>query len=211
MADLLRHLIVPGSPESFHTANSDKAPSPPASSETTEEAGLTSPRSENHCSTATVHTTALQAAGLPVYDIDEYLASPATQAVLDSSTDPTEPVQIGGPKTSHFVPLLNTLCQAKGLTPVYEILAQDGRFGAKLTVGGETVEREGTWTTKKEAREKLAECGVEVVRDLTPTAASAVTNGDNWGGSDADADKRMNNLTQSGPPDRADGPAKPIS
>ncbi|KAI4134070.1 MAG: hypothetical protein LQ347_001839, partial [Umbilicaria vellea] len=185
MGDLLQHLLLPGSQESFHTADGNEPPSPRALNETAEEPHLRTSQDENACSTATIHTTALQAAGLPVFDIDEYLSSPATQAVLDSSparkpktsqhqlsksssstgppsADHTEPVQLGGPKTSHFVPLLNNLCQAKGLTPVFEILDHGGGFGGKLLVAGETVEREGTWGTKKEAREKLAEFGVEV-------------------------------------------------
>lgn len=206
MGDLLQHLIFPSSQESFHTANGDEPPSAPAVNETAEAPRLKTSQNENACSTATIHTTALQAAGLPVFDINEYLSSPATQAILDSSparkhktsqhqlsksssstgppfTIPTEPVQLGGPKTSHFVSLLNNLCQLKGLTPVFEILDHDGGFGGKLLVAGETVEREGTWATKKEAREKLAESGVEVVRNLasTPAGSSGAT-GDNWVG-----------------------------
>ena len=49
-------------------------------------------------------------------------------------------------------------------------------------MGGKTVEREGVWASKKEAREKVAELGTEVVRGLDSAVTGAGRGSENWVG-----------------------------
>ena len=49
-------------------------------------------------------------------------------------------------------------------------------------MGGRTVEREGVWASKKEAREKVAELGTEVVRGLDSAATGVGGGSENWVG-----------------------------
>ena len=89
--------------------------------------------------TADPNLAALQAAGLPIYYLDTFLDDPKNQALLadtpsrkqkgvisnkastaQSSSSGTEPVLLGGPKTSHNVQALYDLCNRKGLRPEFE-------------------------------------------------------------------------------------------
>ena len=132
----------------------------------------------------------MQAAGLPVYDVESYLNDPKNQALLHSASKNstagpsakkdnkgpsgqvggTEPVQLGGPKTTHYTGVLNQLCQKKGLNPLFEIDGPNGMqgFGGRLKVGEEVVAQglETRWQSKKEAREELARMGIERVKQM---------------------------------------------
>ena len=168
MSDLLNTLIIPeganDSQESFHSVSSQPSASAPTQSDPTAQA------------------SALQAAGVPTYDVDSYLADPANAALLASplkpkkSTprtpdkdliNPTEPVSLGS-KTSHHVSALTTLCQTRGVQPVFEIEGEPSvpDFGGVLRIGETTIASEERWRSKKEAREALAEKGMEAVRNM---------------------------------------------
>ncbi|KAL8853611.1 MAG: hypothetical protein Q9221_001597 [Calogaya cf. arnoldii] len=128
-----------------------------------------------------LHTAALQAAGLPIYDIETFLNDPRNQASPESKSPPQKkhrtnqaksssssaPEQIGSPKTTHNVPMLHHLCQERGLVAEYEI---DGDqvlgFGGTVTAGGETFMSDQRWQNKKDAKEALSELAVPVVREM---------------------------------------------
>ena len=188
MAQVLEQkLAAKDSHDSFHSSHSQLGPShpplpPPTSFPST-------PDSSN------LHAAALQAAGLPLFDIDAYLNDPRNQVVLSSpsaaSSPPpkkkrltsdgggsssstaasTIPVQLGAPKTSHNTQALNQLCQSKGLVPEFKIDGdQDWGFGGSLTVGGQTIVGEKRWKNKKEAKEGLAEMGLPMVKEMDKVA-----------------------------------------
>ena len=121
----------------------------------------------------------LPADSLVVHDVEAYLNNPKNKALMAStSKSPTstmknttypapQPVQIGGPKTTYHISALNTLCQVRGLVPQFEIEAQaGGRFGGCLRVGTETVVSHETFLSKKEAKEALAEKGLDLVKGM---------------------------------------------
>ncbi|KAL9001010.1 MAG: hypothetical protein Q9169_000494 [Polycauliona sp. 2 TL-2023] len=132
-----------------------------------------------------LHTAALQAAGLPIYDIETFLNDPRNQLRAEAKSPPQKkqktaqalspsssvPEQIGSPKTTHNVPALHQLCQERGLVAEYEI---DGDqimwFGGTVTVGGEVIMSDHRWRNKKETKERLAELALPVVREMQPKA-----------------------------------------
>lgn len=148
MSDLLSSLVIP---------------SPPAAIDTQKE----SPSDD--------HQATLQADSLVVHDVEAYLNDPKNKALMASSSKKPsantttiygapQPVQLGGPKTSHHVPILNHLCQVRNLVPQFEIEIQaNGGFGGCLRIGTETVYSHEKFASKKEAKEALAEKGVELV------------------------------------------------
>ena len=177
MADLLPHLMVPTSPQSsqdsFRSA-SDSQPNP------------TPPPPSASASTAALQATALRAAGLPVYDVDAYLNDPKNVALHSTTTakssnkksTPTmtaagnpEPVLLGT-STTHHVAALNQQCQAKGFLPVFDIEgdAINVDFGGVLKIGDVTISSDRRWRSKKEAREGLAEKGLEALKGLAARA-----------------------------------------
>ncbi len=140
---------------------------------------------------------ALQAAGLTVSDVATYLQDPenarllaetgskkrkaaSNQAADASPTKPTttttttalpvpEPVQIGGPKTSHNVARLNHLCQERGLIPVFDFVEPTAqRFRATLRFGEHVVafEEGAMFGSKKEAKEAVAARGLDIIADI---------------------------------------------
>ncbi|KAL8729648.1 MAG: hypothetical protein Q9166_004597 [cf. Caloplaca sp. 2 TL-2023] len=159
-----RSLAAKDSHESFHSSHSQ--PEPMASSQATTD----------------LHVAALQAAGLPVYDIDAFLNDPRNQGTLasksplqkkqkinqnGSSSLSSTPRQLGAPKTTHNVPLLYKLCQERGLALEFQIDGdQFEGFGGIVKVGGQAIASERRWPNKKEAKEGLAELGVPVVREM---------------------------------------------
>ena len=192
MSDLLASLLVAksnSSQESFHSSCSQPPPSsgpiarslspdvnPPASSQT--------------------QASAFRNAGFPVYDIDLYLADPkdaasSTLAPNKRSSPPHESTQVVsnqlapvplGSKTRYHVAALNTLCQTKGLPLVFEI---DGLvdFGGVVKIGGTTVTSEERWRSKKDAKEGLAEKGLEVAKTMDVKGMRYETSGEagkNW-------------------------------
>ena len=169
MADLKNSLVLPGSQasysnssrESFHSAGADAPPSSHPSPE------LPTSKPHNEPSAATNLADASAYNGVQVYDVDAYLADPANAALLSNENAPLQPVQLGT-QTSHNVSALYTACQAKGLTPVFDIEGQANKaiFRGVLRVGDATVALDEQWRSKKEARERLAAVGVEIVKGM---------------------------------------------
>lgn len=173
MADLLEHLVLPNSSEeSFHSAvEQDSSTQLPLTDSLTSAAKLA----------RDVRANALEAAGLPVYDIDAYLSDPKNAALLastpahkntpakalQSGSDPAQPVALGS-KSSHHVTALNILCQQKGLMPKYEIDGDisNADFGGLLRIGEMTIACDDRWHSKKEVREALAAKGVETFKAM---------------------------------------------
>lgn len=172
MTDLLSSLVVPSPrssqesfrslPEQSHTSSLSPSTSNPQS---------TSPTS------STFQTSAVQAAGLPISDINTYLAQnahlrspPAKNAKnaqkqpTSACTNPLEPVSLGT-KTSFHVAALNTQCQTRGFLPTYEIEGVTD-FGGVLKLRDVTVTSDQRWSSKKEVREGLAEKGMEVLKGI---------------------------------------------
>ena len=147
-----------------------------------------------------------------VYDVDAYLNDPANKKSLEKgpkkefipgpskpmakSSNPfsngsklksPEPIQVGGPKSSHHVTLLFQMCQERGLVPEFEIAADphvSQRFGGRLTVGEATVTLETNEVSKKDARQALAAKGCEIVRDMNSQKQQeeSTTGTENWVG-----------------------------
>ena len=195
MSDLLASLLVAksnSSQESFHSSCSQ----PPHSSGPV--ATSSSPDAKPPASSQR-QASAFQDTGIPVYDIDLYLAdtedaassTPAPNERSSSQHDSSqvirnqlEPVPLGSKKPRYHVSALNTLCQVKGLTPVFEI---DGLmdFGGVVKIGGTTVTSEERWRSKKDAKEGLAEKGLDVVKTMDAKGKQSETLGEagkNWVG-----------------------------
>ncbi len=194
MSDLLASLLVAksnSSQESFQSSYSQPPPSSgPAATSLTPDM--------NPPASSQTQASAFQDEGFPVYDIDLYLAAPenaasSTQAPNKGSNsqhkstqvvgNPLRPVSLGS-KTRHHVAALNTLCQTKGLTAVFEI---DGvvDFGGVLKIEETTVTSEERWSSKKDAKEGLAEKGMDVVKAMEAKRKQLATPGEagkNWVG-----------------------------
>lgn len=182
MPDLLSSLAAAnGSHESFHSTHT----SPDTAAAINQDP-------------ANTNIAALQAAGLSIYDIDAYLADPKSQALLNdtlsrkqkgvnsnkasiaqSSSSSTEPVLLGGPKTSHNTQALYDLCNRKGVRPEFEYEGDERGFSGSVTINGQTISTDKTWPTKKAAKEGLAERAIPLVNsivlvpDVDPAAAAA--------------------------------------
>ena len=185
MTDLLEALVLPNSSqESFHSLvehpspmdNSahDSASQPPPQAK----AGL----------------SALEASGLPIHDIDAYLAAPQNAALLHRAPDrknapmtqptpdldPAQPVPLGS-KSSHYITALNLLCQQKGFVPNFQIDgdASAADFGGLLKIGDLTFASDERWHSKKEAREALAVMALEHVKGMEGMKKEPGTPGEN--------------------------------
>lgn len=184
MADILSSLAAAnGSHESFHSTNSH-----PAVGDTISQ------------SPGQVQIAALQAAGLPVHDVDTFLNSPENQALLaeavsrkqtsqakqsstvGSNSGSSGPVLLGGTKTSHNIKALNEICQRKGLQLEFEIEGDQSGFSGWVSVGGENITTDKKWPSKKEAKEALA--GMAMLSAGTLEAKANATPGgsgqENW-------------------------------
>ena len=129
-------------------------------------------------SSSSDHQAISQADSLVVHDVEAYLNDQKNQALMassskKSSTNTTtiygapQPVQLGGPKTSHHVSMLHHLCQVQNLVSHFEIEMQaNGGFGGWLRIGTETVYSQEGFPSKKEAKEALAEKGVKLVKGM---------------------------------------------
>ncbi|KAL8745660.1 MAG: hypothetical protein Q9190_002237, partial [Brigantiaea leucoxantha] len=163
MEELLKTFIVhKSSQESFYSSHSQ--PDSPT----------VTPSTQSN-SDATTKT-----AGLPIYDVETYLQDPRNQSLLtgSSTNSPskgtetthgpfTGPVQLGAPKTSHYVPSLYRLCLGKGVVPEYEIEGDPGHgFGGTLKLGNEIITSEERRQNKKEAKEMLAGKAIPTVRQM---------------------------------------------
>ena len=190
MSDLLDSLVLrsSSSQESFHSLNSE----------------LTT--SIHESSGPIGHDAALRAKGIEIYDAETFLNNPKTIALLEQPTNksrrksgqqntqsnansPLEPLSLGS-KTSYHVSALNTLCQSRGVVPVFEIDgdASNVDFGGILKFGDITIASDERWRSKKEAREALAERGMERAKNLevksrqTGTSGALPKDAKNWVG-----------------------------
>lgn len=132
--------------------------------------------------------------GPVLHDVDDYLGRPDNHDLLSTSTSrapkpetqspaqnpaaapskvkPTAtivPVQVGAPKSSASVSRLNTICQQKGLLldwDIKEAASSLPGFTGTLTIGAETLVLEVAQPSKKDAKQILAERGVEVAERM---------------------------------------------
>ena len=188
MTDLLGSLVLPNnsSQESFHSLVEPPSPSSPTSASATPQP------------TSLSQPSALQAAGLPIYGVDAYLAAPENAALLhrapdrknapmkqpNQDLDPAQPVSLGS-KSSHHMTALNLLAQQKGLPLDFQIDgdASNADFGGLLKVGDVTIASDERWHSKKEAREALAEMAFESVKGMDAKRRTPGTPGEkdkNW-------------------------------
>ena len=175
MIDLLNSLVLPSSSqESFHSLAEHFSSSSPT-------AGPANHDSATSQSPSLSQPSALQAAGLPIYDVDTFLAAPENATLLHQAPDrknaptqrwkseinPPQPVSLGS-RSTHHVTTLNLLCQQKGLVPDFQIdgSASNADFGGLLKIGDVVITRDERWHSKKEAREALAERGLETVKGM---------------------------------------------
>lgn len=190
MADLLQSLVLPNSSqESFHSSAEHPSPSSPTHVPANSDILQSSSQS---------HSSALQAAGLPIYGVDAYLAAPENAALLRPApnrknaptqqpkpeVDSAQPVSLGS-KSSHHVSALTILCQQKGLVPDFQIDGDvsNADFGGLLKIGDVTIASDERWHSKKEAREALAEIGLETVKGMEAKKTESSTLGvkdKNW-------------------------------
>ena len=157
MSDPLLTLITAkGSQESIHSTHATHSTTPPSPSSNVE--APTEPQSK-----------------LPVYDAKDYLNDPQNKALLQPAA--AQPVQLGGPQTNYHIAAFNTLCQSKGIQPIFELDGSQFGFGGLLRIGDRVVTTDKTWSSKKAAKEALAKDGIEVVKikeaNRAPSAAAA--------------------------------------
>lgn len=192
MADLLESLVSPNSSQqSFHSLAEHPSPSSPPNTSADHDSAAPQSSSQSQFS-------ALHAAGLPIHDVDSYLAAPENAALLHRAPDrknastkqskpeiePSQPVSLGS-KSSHHSTALNLLCQKKGLVPDFQIDgdASNADFGGVLKIGDVTIASDERWHSKKSAREALAEKGFEAVKDMEAKRKEPGTPGEkdkNW-------------------------------
>ncbi len=189
MADLLESLILPNSSqESFHSLTEHPSTSSPKDFSVDHDSATSQTSSQSQSS-------ALQAAGLPIYGVETYLAAPENAALLHRAPDrknaPTkqpepenQPVSLGS-KSTHHTTALNLLCQQKGLVLDFQIDgdASNTNFGGLLKIGDETIAGDERWHSKKEAREALAEMAFETAKNMEAKRKEPGTSGvkdKNW-------------------------------
>ncbi|MCJ1468621.1 hypothetical protein MMC07_007250 [Pseudocyphellaria aurata] len=168
-------LIPNSSQESFHSSHSQQNTSSPHG-----------PHPPPPQSSSNAHAAA-HATGLRLYDADVFLNDSKNQvpphAKAWKGTATSQPVQLGTPKTNHHVSTLNQLCQKRGMLPEYEIEGDQFGFGGRLKIGKETISRDERWPSKKEAREALAETGLEVIKGMQEVEKAPVAGAQtNWVG-----------------------------
>lgn len=84
------------------------------------------------------------------------------------------------------------LCQEKGIIPHFEFEAVGSQgFGVRLSFRDEVLEERGPFRSKKEAKERVAEKGVDVVRGMMREGVVPGVEGGKGGG-DAGVDKSEN-------------------
>lgn len=142
--------------------------------------------------TSNIHAAASQDAGLPIYDADTFLNDTSNQALLSANsgaskkrigsdaTAATQPVQLASPRTSYAVSALHHLCQERGLKMDFEIEGDKHGFGGWLKVGNEMIGRDERWRSKKDAKEGLAERGLEVVKAMPLRGKVTASSQENW-------------------------------
>lgn len=195
MADLLESLVLPNSSqESFHSSAEHPSPASPTDAPANHDSAVSRSPSQPQSQPP----SALQAAGLPIYGVDAYLAAPENATLLHRAPDrknaptkqpkpemdPSQPVSLGS-NSSHHLIALHMLCQQKGLVPDFQIDgdASNADFGGLLKIGGVTIASDERWHSKKEAREALAEKGLDTVKGMEAKRKELATPGEkdrNW-------------------------------
>ena len=192
MADLLDSLIPPNSQtlhanssqDSFHSVEERGGallppnPNTKPLAEHIDDQPRSQPSAAPNLADASAHN------GIQVYDVDAYLADPANAALLEPSAinskktmakevkskkedQPLQPIQLGV-QTTHYVSQLYQACQVKGLTPTFEIEGEADKaiFRGVLKIRDATIALDEQYRSKREVRERLAEKGVEVVKEM---------------------------------------------
>lgn len=82
---------------------------------------------------------------------------------------------------------LNSLCQLKGVVPIFEIDGDisNADFGGVLKIGEITIASDERWHSKKEVKEALAEKGLNAVKTMDAKRKEPGTPGEtgrNWVG-----------------------------
>ena len=135
----------------------------------------------------------------PVHDFQTFLNNPANQTLLESSKKKksstqsqnplnyganVQPVRLGGGHSSVSISTLYQLCQARGLTPEFQIDGSNTSFNGRLILGpDQVIEENNYWTTKKEVKQALAKKGIKVVESIDAPSAHSTTDSnptENW-------------------------------
>ena len=162
MSDLLESLILPNSSqESFHSLAESPSPSSPTDVSANHNSATPNSSSQSQPS-------AVEAAGLPIYLLvraPNQKNAPTKQPKPE--VDPGQPVLLGS-QSAHHLTAFNLLCQQKGIVPDFQIEgdASNADFGGLLKIGDETIVDDERWHSKKEARQALAEKGLEAVKKM---------------------------------------------
>ena len=179
MSDLLASLVIPkSSQESFHSTHSQPA------------TNMSSSPIQNQLQTALYQTIPNDyGPDLIIHDVDAFLDLPENKSLLESKAEKSTPTSkplvsastaagpsmpvatyLGTRTSSASVSRFYEACQVKGLTPVFEIEQDErlpqGMFKGQLSVGSKTIVLEQSQLGKKEARQVLAEKGLELVTSM---------------------------------------------
>lgn len=169
-ADLANLIALNGSQESVHSFHSTQ------SNQASVDAQLA----------ADLHTAALHKGSVDFQAVDDFLNDPSNKALLTASSAPKrqktstgkarlphasgssagEPVQLGAPRTSHYVPLLYQESAQRGYNPEFEYESDESGFGGSVTVNGQTFSSDLRWQSKKEAKEGLSEIAIPFVKAM---------------------------------------------
>ena len=149
-----------------------------------------------------LRTAATQQGDSPFQNVEAFLNDPETKALLTTSvtsnkqkapkskqpvanasgSSAVEPVQLGAPKTSHYVPLLYQECQQRGYTPEFEYEEDVNGFRGSVTVNGQIFNSDLRWPNKKEAKEGLAKIATPFVKAMEHRDKVAPGPQENWVG-----------------------------
>ena len=148
-----------------------------------------------------LRTAAIQQGDNPFQDVNAFLNDPETKALatlvtsnkqktpkakppVTSSTGSSadEPVQLGAPKTSHYVPLLYQESQQRGYSPEFEFEEDVNGFGGSVKINGQTFNSDLRWRNKKEAKEGLAKMAIPFVKAMEHRDMVAQGPQENWVG-----------------------------
>lgn len=106
-----------------------------------------------------------------------------------SQLAPAVAVPLGKPRTTEHIKHFHELCQQRGIAPAFEFENVDQqRFGVRLSFGDKVLEEKGPFNSKKEAKEAVAERGLEVVREMVREGALSTDEGGSRGGGEERAE-----------------------
>ena len=178
MANLLQKLAMPGSPEAMSTTSEDSFHSIQPQPAQAEPSTQTTPRAfllRHTC--LQLRTELIRSIDIGhIYDVDTFLDHLASEMARSGAENPSkapgfydtqlEPVAVGK-ATTQYVPQLVQVCHAKRIPyPEFHIEGQADTavFWGSLTVVGQTVTLTDRCRSKKEAKERLAEKALEIVK-----------------------------------------------